>query len=738
MKHLDKKFKLVNPETMTVKQLKAKVKRKTVLLLLEANRITKRCRVVSYGDDPYYGYGLSSYEPSHYLACNGIDGESEVEASSLADWREQFLSNKTWVSIYSETYTTADCSAEELCKYLLQLRSSETMIYELYYCFDKGNFYGPLECDFIEGWIHDHLDYHVNVACEQIVNEFKISDEVCLDEYLGNPNEETLRVPNGIKIISTNCFKQNKKLRHVELPDGLLNIDYAAFEGCTNLENIILPQSIFHLGVCVFEGCTNLTEIKLPEALTYAGSYLFEDCKNLKKIQLPKNLTEIKDNFFKGCERLMEVHLPKTITRIGRHAFEGCCSLKSIALPDSLREIDSEAFQNCISLESIFLPNFLTKIRSSTFQGCINLKSIHFPESLTTIDFSAFQGCINLTSIHLPESLTAIGSETFQGCINLKSIHFPESLTAIDSESFRGCVSLTEIYLPKSLDHLSKGLWKDCTNLKKIELPNSIHYIHDQAFMNCTSLQEIQIPQGTLKLGQECFAGSGIQKLSIPCSVRQLGKDCFRKSKLEEINLYADIIKEGAFSECSELRKVFFEKTATNLEDRIFEGCIQLKELLPKKYFRYAIGENYQGVITLMSNTPPNNIFAGVPRGNQETILEGTYVSHSYQGIAYIEKVTPNGLILKKFNDETLQISYFNCCNWTNLNIPEEIKLSSWMKTVNKPLKIGSWIFHWKWKFGQVVEQNDQYLIINFAETVGQKTLSKQWMKEFQDKFVLY
>ncbi len=98
--------------------------------------------------------------------------------------------------------------------------------------------------------------------------------------------EETYNIPDGVKVIGTHAFANNKTLKKVVMPDTLEEIGHSAFSGCENLESIDLPSSL---------------------SLLYQGA--FEFCHKLKSVTIPKNVSSIGTNCFALCYVLEEIYI---------------------------------------------------------------------------------------------------------------------------------------------------------------------------------------------------------------------------------------------------------------------------------------------------------------------------------------------------------------------------------------------------------------------------------------------
>lgn len=63
-----------------------------------------------------------------------------------------------------------------------------------------------------------------------------------LNEYHGS--DETVVVPNGVKILLWSAFRDNDTVKEIILPEGLEEVYEAAFRNCSNLERISFPDNV--------------------------------------------------------------------------------------------------------------------------------------------------------------------------------------------------------------------------------------------------------------------------------------------------------------------------------------------------------------------------------------------------------------------------------------------------------------------------------------------------------------
>lgn len=117
------------------------------------------------------------------------------------------------------------------------------------------------------------------------------------------------------KVVSVgkNAFKNNKKLKHVDLGDTIYKINANAFYGCTSLTDIQLKNNLQTIGNGAFNRCKSLPQIDIPKNVTKIGAKAFYGCNSLSKINIKsKKLTYVGKNALKGIYKKCKIFVPKS------------------------------------------------------------------------------------------------------------------------------------------------------------------------------------------------------------------------------------------------------------------------------------------------------------------------------------------------------------------------------------------------------------------------------------------
>lgn len=119
----------------------------------------------------------------------------------------------------------------------------------------------------------------------------------------------SLKVNEGITVISENAFDWLSKIETVSLPATLTEIEDEAFMSCESLKEVTIPDSVERIGSSAFSICSELEEIKLSDDLEYIGDGAFSSCSSLEEIVIPKKVTKLYDHTFSGCSSLKTIYI---------------------------------------------------------------------------------------------------------------------------------------------------------------------------------------------------------------------------------------------------------------------------------------------------------------------------------------------------------------------------------------------------------------------------------------------
>ena len=423
-------------------------------------------------------------------------------------------------------------------------------------------------------------------------DNFIIDENGVLTGY--NGYKTFVKIPDTVKAIGDNAFKNNDMIRNIYIPDSVTIIGENAFYDCDQLTSVFIPDSVTSVGSSCFYSCNNLTYAKLPQNMDVVSSNMFYECKKLETVVFGMNVTKIGEGAFRNCGQL-KVDLPGNIVKIGDSTFRNCKSLTEITIPKSLTDCSSDIFSGCSNLKTIKFEKGITTIPAYLFRGYGSwfdgLEEIDIPETVTTIGEYAFNNCKNLTTVTGMKNVTEIGDNAFYNCSNLVNIKLPENLTEIGRYAFYNCSQL-KVDLSGNIKKIGNSTFMNCKSLTEITIPKSLTDCSSDIFSGCSNLKTIKFEKGITTIPAYLFRGygswfDGLEEIDIPETVTTIGAYAFYDCRnLTTVTGMKNVTKIGdnAFYNCSNLKEITIPDTVESMGTSIFYGCTSLKSVvLPNK-----------------------------------------------------------------------------------------------------------------------------------------------------------
>ena len=222
--------------------------------------------------------------------------------------------------------------------------------------------------------------------------------------FSSNPYIEEVVINSNIKSIGSNAFAWCSHLTKVTFDSGV-NIeaigDYA-FAGCPSLESIKLPEGVKVIGQCAFQNCRKLKSVTFPSSLVSIGSSAFQWCTVLDNVKFPASLESIGSYAFEQCSSLKAVTIPASVNVIGQNAFQYCEDLASVTIEDSKtnknRVIEQWAFSQT-TVSSIYIPGSVSVVQNNAFDCCDSLSTVVIGDGVDEIQSGAFGKCGKLSGV---------------------------------------------------------------------------------------------------------------------------------------------------------------------------------------------------------------------------------------------------------------------------------------------------------------------------------------------------
>ena len=366
------------------------------------------------------------------------------------------------------------------------------------------------------------------------------------------------------------------------IPEGIKEIAPDAFKDCTRMKRVVIPQGVRKIGEQAFYGCEQLEEVVLPDGLEEIRKSAFCRCKSLKRLLLPDSVYIIDDSAFKNCEALNEIRFPENMYVIGKMAFAFCVSLKTVRLPSDVREIHYTAFYGCDNLTEIvqsgtligdnhafYELGFSKSVLYNTLTSVMEL----FPDPICNRDndedhkakySKRWLEFYNTDKTHLkeelervviPRGIREIATDAFIGCEELREVVLPEGLEEIEPYAFANFPDVGCIRLPSSLRRISARAFEKC-KIRKVIISEGVEEIAPDAFLNCYVENYIVHPDNPCYSSEDgmLFNKDKTILLAHPCILDYRGVDDDPSLILPE---GVEAISEYAFHVCQRFERIW-------------------------------------------------------------------------------------------------------------------------------------------------------------------------------------
>ena len=477
------------------------------------------------------------------------------------------------------------------------------------------------------------------------INPYDITDDGELLSSNGNlllvDSEGNLTLPDSVNKVGYGAFSNVEGLKTIIIPESVTEIGDYAFSYNQTLERVIIKGNLTRIGNAAFDGANNLKEINLPNSINYIGERAFRST-SLTRITLPQNLEVLQYDTFNGCGKLKDVVLNEGLKRMEEWSL-GSTSIETITFSPTIESVKESTFKRCNNLKEVnvkqnnnfvFDSNILfnkdkTKILFISVAALSNTSTFSIPEGIKeySTDITKMtnikkiiipSSLIKINPSVLPESIESVeiknGNKVFiyengflyntskklvMCCSKEKDIIVPENIKSIGEYSLMQAINAENIILPDSLESISERVFEGLSKIKRIEIGKNVN--------NISSLFKLSNYNGVVNIDKEninyLVENNILYKLKdgkketlvtvlyqidtikeISNEVKIIGENAFcRQRNMIQITLPKGVvsIEGGAFTACSELKKIEIPNTVTSISNTAFSSeVLNLSEII--------------------------------------------------------------------------------------------------------------------------------------------------------------
>ena len=423
------------------------------------------------------------------------------------------------------------------------------------------------------------------IAVDDANAVYSSKDGVLFDKL--EPQEGQEETDPGFSLLI--CYPAAKSGGEYSVPEGVKKIGDNAFRNVVNLKKVIFPAGLTEIGQWAFGDDALLSELELPAELTTVGDNAFSGCVGLSDSE--GNAVEGARVFFAGSRqqwsslvmgagnnRLTNSNIvfgdmkqdnivasgecgalgsnaSWSLDKDGNFLISGdgeMLNYRSAASvpwasyddgseegPKDLRpDIKTVTVEGSVTRNDagvITARRGVANVGNYAFYDCANLTAVTLPPTLTAIGAQAFSGCPLLTRINLFDTeISSIGDYALNGSSALKEIAFPETLKTIGKRAFLRS-GLTSVTIPSAVEEIGEWAFRWCESMtaftmENLENPADAHYtsIGDYALADCAALSNVSFTENLTVIGEYAFSRcAALTSVSIPSSVSGIGVCAF-------------------------------------------------------------------------------------------------------------------------------------------------------------------------------------------------------------------
>ncbi len=349
--------------------------------------------------------------------------------------------------------------------------------------------------------------FHSAVSC------FEVEQEEILCGYRGSGR--FLNIPQGIRRIEAEVFRDVLMLEDVEIPESVEYIGTRAFHGTAWLKRQRQVSPMVVVNHMLLEGSACVGEVVVGEEIRMVCGWAFANGMGIERIRFLSENVRVEEYAFRNCIYLKEIiladhtRIPMTGIADRKRELPGLAKQAVMDSMNCFKTDEKDVLIECTgNISRLRLADGITAIGDGVFLDGNLLTEVTFSPTVKSIGKRAFAGCKWLKNVHQAQCVERIGDMAFSGCGMLEQVELSGSLQRIGAKAFEHCTSLKEILIPEGVEEIPDKAFYRCHSLKRVQLPSTLKRIGKEAFAFCRELTELLMPEQVL-IEERAFAGCG-------------------------------------------------------------------------------------------------------------------------------------------------------------------------------------------------------------------------------------
>ncbi len=206
--------------------------------------------------------------------------------------------------------------------------------------------------------------------------------------FYGCSSVKTAYIGHNVQVIGEYAFGKCSALESVEIMCAMPTISDGMFYGCSSLKGLTnLPEGIKTIGKNAFKDCSNFAEIIIPATVIEIGDSAF-DATVIKTIDIPVGVETIGEGAFTNCAELTAINVAaknRNYASVDGVLYDSgiknliCCpagKAGNVVVSEGTQTIGSDAFIGCTDIEIVEIPDSVNSIAPNAFNGCSDTLTI--------------------------------------------------------------------------------------------------------------------------------------------------------------------------------------------------------------------------------------------------------------------------------------------------------------------------------------------------------------------------